>query len=292
MMLLVPHPFAFSSEVVKEIERLLASGFAGWPVRLRMYYVRNRLLLSDEEFRAKYAAYWKKAGVTVISASVYSGGTYMHSFESSLMGVADTIALCENLGDIFVKVTDGEHARQAKEENKLGVIMNFQNTEQIKGSLDNLELFYNLGVRIIQLTYNLRNLVGNGCTERTDDGLSWFGLKVVDRMNELGMLIDLSHCGDKTSMDAIEYSKQPCAFTHSFPRALHDHPRGKTDELLKALAEKGGYIGVTAVPWMFPKRTVNDFVKYIEYLVNLIGIDHIGVGTDWSSPFHAAEGFR
>lgn len=286
-----PSPWSVSSKIVDEINRLIKLGLSGWGIRLGAYGFKNKLLLSDSEFRDKYVAYWKKAGVTVLSDTVASGGTNPSTYESSLRGVADMIALCDKLEDVFIKVTKAEHMKQAKQKDKLGIIMNFQNTTQIKGNLENLELFYNLGLRIIQLTYNRRNLIGNGCTERTDDGLSIFGLQAVEKINELGMMIDLSHCGQKTTMDAIEHSKQPCAFTHTFPKALFEHDRGKTDEEIQALAEKGGFIGVTAVPMFFPNKIIDDFAKNVEYIDNLIGIDHIGIGTDWGGPFFPPKAF-
>ncbi|HAZ32021.1 MAG TPA: dipeptidase, partial [Dehalococcoidia bacterium] len=172
---------------------------------------------------------------------------------------------------------------QAKEEGRRAVILNFQNTTHMGTDLDKLGFFYDLGVRIIQLTYNMRNFVGDGCTERTDCGLSNFGIQVVKRMNELGILVDLSHCGHKTTMDAIEISIRPVAFTHAFCRKLRQHDRGKTDEELKALAEKGGYCGIVVVPFFLAKESpsLDHFLDHLEHAIELMGIDKVGVGTDW-----------
>ncbi len=155
--------------------------------------------------------------------------------------------------------------------------------------LNNIDLFRELGLRIVQLTYNTRNWVGNGCTERVDDGLSYFGLQVVERLNQLHMLVDLSHCGYKTAMDAIENSKDPVVFTHTFARKLSNHDRGKTDEQIKALAEKGGYIGVMLVPHFItsdPNPNLEHFFRHIDYIADLVGVDHLAIGTDLYPPAH------
>jgi membrane dipeptidase len=130
-----------------------------------------------------------------------------------------------------------------------------------------------------------RNYVGDGCLERTDCGLSDFGLEVIEEMNHLGILIDLSHVGYRTTMEAIEASEQPVAFTHANPRALCNHPRNKTDEAIKALADKGGVIGANIFPPFLAAgshATIEDVIDVIDYLVNLVGVDRVGIGTDFT----------
>ena len=141
------------------------------------------------------------------------------------------------------------------------------------------------GVGIAQLAYNTQNLVGSGCYESHDSGLSDFGRDVVDEMNRLGILIDLSHVGAKTSDDAIRYSKKPVAYSHCLPSGLKDHPRNKTDEQLKFIADCGGFIGVTMFPPFLKNganSTIDDYVEAIDYVVNLVGEDCIGFGTDFT----------
>ena len=171
----------------------------------------------------------------------------------------------------------------AKETARTGIILSFQNASPIENDLERLALFHALGVRVIQLTYHERNLLGNGCWERRDEGLSNFGADAVRRMNELGILIDLSHVGDQTSLEAIEVSEKPVAITHANARAYCDHPRNKTDDVLKLLAEKGGVVGATSFALFLPARfdsTIEDFVDAIDDMVQRIGIDHVAVGTD------------
>jgi membrane dipeptidase len=179
-------------------------------------------------------------------------------------------------------------------------MMNFQNSTLIENKglgLDSIDLFYNLGIRIIQLTYNLRTLAGNGCMERNDSGLSIFGLKIIERMNKLGMLIDVSHCGVQTTLDSIEASKDPIAFTHTGCKAIFDHPRSKTDETIQALAKKGGYIGIYAPAYFlgFPARekgTLKEFLDHIDHAVNIAGVEHVGIGTDLGVRSRSPEQMR
>ena len=137
----------------------------------------------------------------------------------------------------------------------------------------------------MQLTYNTQNLVGSGCWEGHDGGLSDFGRDVIDEMNRLGILIDLSHVGSKTSEDAISYSKRPVAYTHVAPKTLLDYPRNKSDEELRFIADHDGFVGVATYPRFLPwgaDTTVDNCVEVVEYVVNLIGEDNVGIGTDFT----------
>ena len=171
----------------------------------------------------------------------------------------------------------------AKEAGKTGIILSFQNASPIENNLDRLALFHALGVRVIQLTYHERNLLGNGCFERRDEGLSNFGLDAVRQMNQLGILIDLSHVGDRTTLEAIEVSEKPVTISHANARAFYNHPRNKQDEALKLLAEKGGVVGTTPFCNFLPQRfesTLEDYIDAVDDMVQRIGIDHVAVGTD------------
>ena len=171
---------------------------------------------------------------------------------------------------------------RAKQEGKNGVMLNFQNCP-IETRLENLDMFYGLGVRAMQLTYNERNLLGDGSTERTNAGLSDFGVAVVARMNELGILVDTSHSGWATCADAIAFSKRPPIFSHTECYALSQHPRNKPDELIMALAAKGGVMGLTTVGPMVTNSapsTLDTFLDHVDHVVKLVGVEHVGFGTD------------
>jgi membrane dipeptidase len=187
-------------------------------------------------------------------------------------------------------IRNSDDIRSAKEENKTGVVIGFQNGLPIQLNLDYVRAFHQMGVRVVQLTYNSQNNIGSGCWEENDPGLSHFGRDVVDEMNELGILVDLSHCGDTTTMEAIEYSDDPVAFTHIGVRSIgHSQGRGKTDEQMKAVAEDGGVIGITFFPSLIKmdpetydvlNSTVDDVLDHIDHVVDLVGVDHVGFGTD------------
>src|SRR5690606_9170053 len=149
-------------------------------------------------------------------------------------------------------------------------------------TMDDVKTFYDLGQRCSQLTYNSQNYYGSGSTERVDGGLSDSGVELIQKMNELGMLVDVSHCGPQTTLDAIEVSPLPIAITHSNCRALNDHPRLKTDEAIRKLAAKGGVMGITGVRNFVRGQeptTIEHIVDHIDHVVKLVGIEHVGIGT-------------
>jgi membrane dipeptidase len=172
---------------------------------------------------------------------------------------------------------------RAKETGKQAVMFGLE-PQSFGRHLDRVTIAYGLGIRVALLTLNTRNYVGDGCGERTNAGLSHLGLEVVEQMNDLGMLIDLSHCGIQTTLDAIDASSRPVVCNHIGARALYPQlKRIKTDEELVALAKKGGVAGVSAIPNQLSrnaKQGIEDMLNHIDYIVNLIGIDHVAIGTD------------
>lgn len=191
----------------------------------------------------------------------------------------------EEHADLIMPVHNTADIQAAKAQGKTGIILGFQNTSAIEDDLDLLTTFHQLGVRVIQLTYMEANLVGQGCLERIDAGLTSFGLEVIEEMNRLGILIDLSHVGHRTTMEAIEASSRPVAFTHANPISLCNHPRNKPDEAIKAVAARGGVVGATIFPPFLPRgndSTLSDYIDVVDYMVDMIGIDHLAVGTDFT----------
>ena len=220
-------------------------------------------------------------GVTAINAT----SAVWENYREAMDNIAAWLRRFGEYGDTLVQVKTTQDILKAKENGRVGIILGWQNASPIENDLCRLELFHTLGVRIVQITYNERNLLGNGCYERTDDGLSNFGLDAVREMNRLGILINLSHVGDRTTLETIEASEQPVAFTHANARGFFNHVRNKTDEALKRLAEKGGVVGANAFPAHFPNRfetTLEEYVDAIEDLVERVGIDHVGIGTDYT----------
>jgi membrane dipeptidase len=186
--------------------------------------------------------------------------------------------------DLILQVRSAADIARAKETGRVGIILGWQNTSAIDGDIRTLDLFHDVGVRVVQLTYNTQNLVGCGCLERFDAGLTDFGAEVVAELNRLGMLIDLSHVGPVTAREAIERSQQPVCYTHVAPRALHDHPRNRTDAELRFMADHGGFIGVSTYPLFLPRgydSTLDDAVAAIEHVIGVAGEDSVGFGTDF-----------
>jgi len=228
--------------------------------------------------------WWEKSGVDVIHTTVgiSEGVSEQEAYHQAIEDIARWTMRFDKSNKL-VKVTKAEDIIRAKREGKYGVILGVQNLNCLTGDLNNMELFYNLGLRIMQLTYNLRNLAGNGCTERRDEGLSEFGIQAIRKMNELGILVDLSHCGTRTTLEAIEASKFPVAFTHTFCKAVHDHDRGKTDEELEALKENQGYMGTLIVPDFITDKkepSLEDFLDHVDHAVEILGVERVGIGTD------------
>jgi membrane dipeptidase len=222
-----------------------------------------------------------KGGLSAVNCtcSVWEG------FNETMANIAQWKSDLAEHSDILMQVHSAADIRRAKEAKKVGIFLGFQNSYAVEQNLDHLYLFRDLGVRVIQLTYNTQNLVGSGCWEGRDSGLSDYGRDMVDRMNELGILVDLSHVGDTTSSDAIAHSKKPVAYTHCFPNAIMKHPRNKSDEMLKKIADKGGFVGVVAYTPFMPKgddSTVEDVLDGYEHMINVVGENHVGIGTDFT----------
>jgi membrane dipeptidase len=180
-------------------------------------------------------------------------------------------------------VDDAASLERLNDSGKIGIIVGIQNSDHFL-RLDDVNTFYSLGQRISQLTYNARNRIGSGATERRDGGLSNFGVAVVRRMNDVGMAVDVSHCGDQTTLDAFEASRRPVLITHSNCRALvPGHPRCKTDEAIRAMARSGGVMGITGVR-MFVKvdepTTIEHMLDHYDHVRDLVGVEHLGVGSD------------
>lgn len=223
----------------------------------------------------------RRGGLTAINATV----AVIEGFNETIQSIAGWYRMFERYPSLIRPVRTVKDIDRAKEEGRTGIIFGFQNTSPIEEDLSRLAIFKELGVRIIQLTYMERNYVGDGCLERTDCGLSRFGLEVIEEMNRLGLLIDLSHAGYRTVMEAIEASQKPVAFTHANPRGLCDHPRNKTDEQIKALAKKGGVVGANVFPPFLSagsRAKMQDYIDTIDYFVKLVGMDHVSIGTDFT----------
>jgi membrane dipeptidase len=226
------------------------------------------------------AAEFRGSGITAFHNAVGTGGR--EAVEETLEFLAAWQGFCARNADLFTVVDTAADLDRAKAAGKCAVIMGVQNAEHFTKPAD-VKRFHQLGQRCAQLTYNSQNELGTGSTDRVDGGVSDFGAAIIEAMNDAGMLVDASHCGDRTTLDAIELSKRPIAITHSNCRALNDHPRLKTDEAIRKLAAKGGVMGITGVRNFVRDReptTVEHMVDHIDHVVKVAGIEHVGIGSD------------
>ncbi|MFD1708942.1 dipeptidase [Siminovitchia sediminis] len=186
-----------------------------------------------------------------------------------------------------------QELQRAKDSRQIALLPSLEAASALENEIDRVDILYGLGIRCMGITYNHANTLGSGLGETVDGGLTHFGRKVIERMNRLGMIIDISHCGDRTSLDVIEASEQPVLITHAGARALWNTPRMKSDEVLKACAEKGGIIGVCAAPNTtltrnYREHSIYSVMEHFKYLVDLVGIDHVGFGPDTFFGDHTA----
>ena len=238
-------------------------------------------MADPESFTVEDLKPFKESGINVIHPAIGIGG--MGSYDTALQIFAFWNGFIANHDEHFMRIDSAGDLDRVKKSGKLGVILGLQNSDQFRKP-DEVNFFHNLGQRVSQLTYNSRNFIGNGSTERTDEGISDFGAAIIERMNKVGMAVDVSHCGDQTTLDAFEISKKPVLITHSNVRALvNGHPRCKTDEAIKAVGKAGSVMGITGVR-MFVKAdeptTIEHCLDHFDHVRKLIGAEHLGVGSD------------
>jgi membrane dipeptidase len=222
----------------------------------------------------------RRSGITAINFTISAP-----TFEGTIDGLAYVDALVEQSPEVFIVVRQYSDIARAKREGKVGIMPGFQYTQFLEADPSRIETFRRLGVRIMQLTYNNRSNFGDGCLEPGNAGLSKAGLAAVKKMNEIGVAIDLSHSGYRTTSEAIEASAKPVLITHSGCASIYAHPRNKPDEVMKALANKGGYFGVYLMPYLVASPTVPTREHVIDHVlraINVCGADHVGIGSDGS----------
>jgi len=267
-------PKKYSARAVKLVERSLVIDMLGV---LKLDFTPEAFAVPTTE---QEAAMFRASGITAFHNSIGVGGP--SAYDDALTFLAAWQGYAGRNADVFSLVGRASDLDHAKAQRKVAVIMGLQNADQFREPKD-VKAFYQLGLRCAQLTYNSQNALGSGSTDRVDGGVSDFGAEIIKAMNEVGMLVDVSHCGDRTTLDAIELSPKPIAITHSNCRALNNHPRLKTDEAIQKLAAKGGVMGITGVRMFVRDReptTIEHLVDHIDHVVKLVGIEHVGIGSD------------
>jgi len=228
----------------------------------------------------KYLDWYREGGATAIAPTITGASGLARSGFAMIGGWHRYV---RERNDALI-VYQAEDIEQAKREGKVGLILHCQGTAIVEDEIDLLDAYHEAGLRVVQLCYNTKNLVGDGASERTDSGLSYFGLRLVERCNALGLLVDCSHTGHRTSMDAVEASNAPVVITHANARAVQNNGRNVEDELIKAIADCGGIVGTVGFPPFLTwdgQPTLDHFIDDIVYKADLVGIDHTGIGIDY-----------
>lgn len=222
---------------------------------------------------------FKDSGINVINF-----GEGADNFDSAIRLFGNWNSFLAEYPDWLMRIGSGADFTRAKSTGRYGILFGMQNAAHFR-SPEDVDTFYGLGQRVSQLTYNFRNLVGNGAFEPHDDGISEFGAKIVERMNRVGMAVDCGHAGDRTMLDAFELSKRPVIISHGNCRALNPgYPRCVTDEAIRRMAKSGGVMGINFISFMVKQReptTVDDVIDHIDHVTKLVGIEHVGIGSDF-----------
>ena len=230
------------------------------------------------------ATEFRMSGIDVFHiASGVGGRTSEQAYQNVLAWCASWNGVVAGRPDLFVRIDSAADLASVHGSDRVGLLVGVQNSAHFRDAAD-VETFHALGQRVSQLTYNSRNMIGNGSTERVDGGISDFGVAVVEEMNRVGMAVDVSHSGDRTTLDACEVSRAPVLYTHSNARALNPgHPRCKTDEAIRQMARTGGVMGITGVRNFVTKEeptTVEHYIDHFDHVRDLVGVEHLGIGSD------------
>ncbi|MCC7487098.1 MAG: membrane dipeptidase [Burkholderiales bacterium] len=239
-------------------------------------------------------------GYTAINVTLVSEPTYTPTFDEVLAAIHENLVNFE-INPTARHVEQAADILEAKKNNRLGVIFGLQSASCIGQDRNRVRILHKLGLRILQLTYMERNFLGDGCLEPENRGLTHFGIQVVRECNRLGILVDCSHVGIRTTLDAARHSAQPIVISHTAARALNDNPRCVTDDQMKAVAERGGVVGITPFASLIRsdrQPTIEDYVDHFDHALNVIGPDHVGFATDmndgrtrvnWVTPWYYPE---
>ena len=279
--------FLFTDRMREALKEYHARGMTQSQAFGRLAAMAAREIQTSEEARRQYVAFWDASGVDVACGTYAGPGPIERAFEDSVTGIAQARSIVDALDDRMLLVLEADDIERAQREGKHGLIIDFQNTTPFSDQLDRIELFHNMGLRMCQLTYNIGTLVGGGCTEFDKSGLTLFGRAVVERLNALNIIVDVSHCSEQVGWDAMEVSTSPVIVSHACSSSVCYHDRGKSYEFVKAIADQGGFIGVVTIPGFLQETTeatLGDVATHVEHLVDVMGIEHVGIGTDKAGP--------
>ena len=250
----------------------------------------------SDKYTPQYLEKMRAGGITATNVTTV-GLVGINDFSHGIYGIREFTRHFKSMPDRCTIVKKTRDIEEAKKNGKLAFILGLQDLMPIEDNLDHLEVFYELGLRIAQITYNRQTLVGCGCAEPHDSGLSLFGREAVKKINELGLVLDLSHVGERTALDALELSTTPVVFSHSCIKSIKGHFRNVSDVCLKALKEKDGVIGIAAMSIFLTNieeasrsgSRLEHWLRHVDYVAEKYGVDHVGIGLDVGASRTAEE---
>ena len=243
---------------------------------------KNQIIIDGLQYcnwnRELFEDLWQ-GGITAVHATL----VYWENTQESFQKMEEWKIHFDKHKDIICHAKTTKDILEAKKNNKVAIIFGFQNSAPIANDIFLVEKFFSKGLRFMQLTYNNQTPLAGGCFELKDSGVSRFGYAVIEEMNRLGMIVDLSHAGRKTCLDAIKFSSKPVAISHANPFFFHQSKRNIEEDVLKELSKNNGFIGLSLYPYHLKNHgncKIEDFCEMIKQLIEFIGIDHIGIGSD------------
>lgn len=249
---------------------------------VKMTYISNMLIIDGLQYSnwsRKIFEQMRQGGLDCVHVTI----AYHETCLETLRNIGKWNRLFEQHGDLITRVGSAAEVLQAKADNKVGVVFGFQNCSPIEDDFSLVEIFHALGVRFMQLSYNNQSLLATGCYEQHDPGITRFGKQIIAEMNRVGMVVDMSHSAERSTLDAIEISQRPIAITHANPYFFEPALRNKSDTVIKALAGSGGMFGFSLYPFHLQNGTdctLQAFCQMIANVAEMVGIEHIGIGSD------------
>ena len=266
------------------VAELINSGASRNEINHALEEFRQNSSFDAPDMRSMLKAAWDFAGV---DCNFQNSGLEGNDPVELLFRLSNYTAAADRLKDIYERAVFPDELDGIRERGHRAIYMTTNgvplpdNKISAEESLGLIKVFFNLGVRMMHLTYNRRNLIGDGCAEISDAGLSSFGREVIAEMNRTGVLVDVAHSGQKTSYEAAKASTRPMVASHTVASALSTHYRGKNDEVIRAIVETGGFVGVCTIPgFLQNSMDINAFLDHIEYIARKFGVDHVAIGSD------------
>jgi len=288
-------PYSFTANMVRTVNRMIDEGASMGELSDLMLDMRITEQTRDPDARQLYEAAWRAAGVTCMMQTEGSG----ENIEGTIIHMARFEHVCDRMRDFVFKATSVDDARAAKADGRHCLVGSLNGPPCAAGPRDVdkasklLTMLHRYGIRMMHLTYNQRNFVGDGCVERGNGGLSEFGREVARRMSETGIVVDTPHSGRQTTLDATRFAGGVVAASHSSCDAVYHHDRAKTDEEIKAIADTGGLIGMYVIPTFLAEAgNITHLLDHIDHAAKLVGTDHIGIGTDTTYTAPPPEGLE